>query len=68
MSEPLNRACCRNSAIIFLLLKQRKKNTVDCFRNTDYKILTNTWYNKRKVNKHEERLRVVRAIRGLAIK
>lgn len=31
-----------------------------CFRSTGYKILSSTWYDERKSNKEEERLRVVR--------
>lgn len=41
--------------------------TVVCFRNTGYKILTNTWYEEKKANKDEERLRVVRAAAAIIL-
>jgi hypothetical protein len=44
-----------------IITSHRPKGTTVCFRDTGYKLLTNSWYNDRKVDKQQERLRIVQA-------
>ncbi|KAE9523143.1 hypothetical protein AGLY_016457 [Aphis glycines] len=39
----------------------RGKKSVVCFKNTGFKVLTNAWYDSKKANEEEERLRIVEA-------
>ena len=43
------------------------KRTIVCFRNTGFKILTDSWYASKKTNAEEERLRVVRAAANILL-
>lgn len=44
-----------------IVTDEKNQNQVICFRNTGYKILTNSWYDSKKSNPQEERLRVIEA-------
>ncbi|CAH2089718.1 unnamed protein product [Euphydryas editha] len=43
-----------------LIIEKQKRDCVVCFRNTGFKILADKWYQEKKQNYHEERLRVIR--------
>lgn len=44
-----------------ILVNTHKRNSTVCFKHTGYKILTGAWYEERKSNENEERLRIVQA-------
>lgn len=44
-----------------IITTSRGKKAVVCFKNTGFKVLTNAWYNSKKANEEEERLRIVEA-------
>lgn len=44
-----------------LIIHHKGKPTFVCFRNTGYKILTESWYKSRATTEKDERLRVIRA-------
>lgn len=46
--------------VIFIAVTANKPPIV-CFRNTGYKLLTETWYKDKKLNPKEERLRIIKA-------
>ncbi|CAH2989439.1 unnamed protein product [Chilo suppressalis] len=43
-----------------LIIEKQKRDCVVCFRNTGFKILSDKWYEEKKKDYHEERLRVIR--------
>lgn len=47
--------------IIITSRRGKNKPPVICFRNTGYKILTQSWYDSRNVDEKGERLRIVKA-------
>ncbi|KMQ95976.1 hypothetical protein RF55_3771 [Lasius niger] len=50
-----------------LLVKTAQKPPIVCFRNTGFKILTNAWYDEKKSDKREKRLRVVRTAAAIVL-
>ncbi|KAJ8891126.1 hypothetical protein PR048_010640 [Dryococelus australis] len=50
-----------------LLAVTVNKSPVVCFRNTGYKLLTDTWYNDKKSDPKEERLHIVRAAASIVL-
>lgn len=46
-----------------IISTNKKKETIVCVRDTGYQILTNAWYNEKKLDDREETLRIVRKYR-----